>query len=389
MARQAWIAAACLVFPAAASAQVVGGTDAPAGKWPDAAAVYFGNQAGCSGTLVAPNVVLTAGHCIGGVRSVMVGSNDLRSGGERIEVVDETAYPESYRTYDVGVLVLASDASVEPRVIAHGCARDQFIADGAQVAIVGFGATTPDASGFTPLLQEATATISDADCSDTDGCNGAVSPGGELVAGGDGVDSCNGDSGGPLYLLTPRGDFLVGVTSRGLPIGDQPCGQGGIYVRADAVVEWIEQTAGVDLPEPVCNFPPAPTAVAIEVVAGETADTVVEPNDADPGDSHTFAIATPPAHGDAEVAADGTVTYTADGDYDGPDAIVVAVTDDGAPPETAEVSIPVTVLPAPAGCGCRGGGGSPPAAAAIAVAVAVIAASRRRRGGAGRRASRS
>src|SRR4030095_12862362 len=42
--------------------RVIGGTEVPAGKWPDAVAV-LGAQGSCTGTLIAPDVVLTAGHC--------------------------------------------------------------------------------------------------------------------------------------------------------------------------------------------------------------------------------------------------------------------------------------------------------------------------------------
>jgi len=346
--------AIALVLPASAvSAQVVGGTDVPAGKWQDAAAVYFGGGGpGCTGTLIAPNVAITAGHCIGGISQVMVGTNTLDVPGERLNVVQQIEYPNSQRTIDIGLLILGSDAATKPRTIAWGCAADQFIVDGAEVAVVGYGAINPNGSGQVDELQEAYTTIVDADCSNTEaGCNSASSPGGELTAGGGGIDSCFGDSGGPLYLITPRGDFLVGVTSRGVFAGGQPCGQGGIYGRPDAIIDWIQGQTGVTLPEPICNFAPEPTALAIEVEAGNSESTTITPNDADAADTHTFAVAVAPEHGEVEVAADGTATYTADGDYDGEDAFTIAVTDSGAPAETANVVVLVTVTPA--GCGCR------------------------------------
>ena len=61
-------AAGCdaMVPESSASAPVIGGSDAPPGKWPDVAAVMFpigGEVPLCTGTLVAPTVVLTAAHC--------------------------------------------------------------------------------------------------------------------------------------------------------------------------------------------------------------------------------------------------------------------------------------------------------------------------------------
>lgn len=57
-------------------------------------------------------------------------------------------------------------------------------------------------------------------------------------------DSCYGDSGGPFYLPTEYGDFLVGLVSRGRSDVDRDCGDGGVYTLLSAYLPWIEQTAG-------------------------------------------------------------------------------------------------------------------------------------------------
>ena len=90
-------------------------------------------------------------------------------------------------------------------------------------------------------LHLATTTVVDDTCSRPEaGCNPGTD--GELIAGGDGVDTCDGDSGAPL--LTPDGD-LVGIASRGIQDGSGACGEGGIYVRADAVWPWVEDELGI------------------------------------------------------------------------------------------------------------------------------------------------
>ena len=121
---------------------VVGGAQASQGAWPDTAAIVFqGNQVGCTGTLIAPNLVLTASHCIGGISKVKLGTNNYNSGGEEIRVIREIGHPQHWSNYDVGVLVLERDATtVEPRPIAQGCILDQYLYDGADVAIVVYGA---------------------------------------------------------------------------------------------------------------------------------------------------------------------------------------------------------------------------------------------------------
>jgi hypothetical protein len=57
-------------------------------------------------------------------------------------------------------------------------------------------------------------------------------------------DSCYGDSGGPLYVPTEEGDFLVGLVSRGRSDVERDCGDGGVYTLLSAHLRWIEETAG-------------------------------------------------------------------------------------------------------------------------------------------------
>ena len=71
-----------------------------------------------------------------------------------------------------------------------------------------------------------------------------------------GIDTCPGDSGGPMYLLTEYGTFLAGVTSRSYDNSQFACSEGGIYGRPDKIVDWIEQQTGVKVargPEPTAR----------------------------------------------------------------------------------------------------------------------------------------
>jgi secreted trypsin-like serine protease len=236
---------------------VVGGTPVPAGTWPDAVAV-IANDAMCSGTLIAPDVVLTAGHCIE-THPIGVVVNDVdlsKQSGEAIRVKSATAYPDWQHSYDVGVLVLDHAASAKPRAIASACTVKEHLTDGAKVHVVGFGLTTEDGTGMNTRLHEALLTVTDATCTNDPDCQPSVAPGGEFMAGGDGVDSCFGDSGGPIYIDGFKGSALIGVVSRGIEeIGGKPCGGGGVYVRADAVVPWIEKTTHRTLTRSTCDIP--------------------------------------------------------------------------------------------------------------------------------------
>jgi MYXO-CTERM domain-containing protein len=341
-----------LLHSLASAAPVVGGDQAPEGMWDDCAAIYFGNDVGCTGTLIAPNVVLTASHCIGGISKVKLATNDYRQGGEEIRVIQQIGHPQHWNNFDVGVLILERDAVTEPRPIAQGCILDQYLYDGADVAIVGYGAIDQWGYQYTPLLQEAYTTVVDHDCSDiSSGCYPAISPGGEIAAGGSGIDACYGDSGGPLYLITERGNYLVGVTSRAFSYVTVPCRDGGIYVRPDAVLDWIEAQTGVQIPTVTCNEPPAPTVKRIEVEAGRSVIVAIQPNDPD-DDEHDYRVLEQPEHGLLEANGKGKLRMTADKGEEavGPDWALVEVSDGE---NAVELEVQIEILER--SCGCAAG----------------------------------
>jgi len=401
------VALACALIPATAAAdrevpapagdateQVIGGTKAVAGKWPDVAAILFpvgpDEQAQCTGTLVAPTVVLTAGHCYDVQSfpvpdSVLIGASSLArpEDGETIAIKLGVAFPDAVDSEDVTVLVLATPSSRPPRPIATGWAHFDVV-NGAPISLVGFGAIDRDAMTFVQDLQEARSTVTDFDCSRSPGCNTLARPAGELGAGGMGVDTCPGDSGGPLYLTTSYGVFLAGVTSRSYSNARFMCSEGGIYERPDKIIDWIEATAGV----PVARGP-APAADPIVAVRGDSGDTMIHAND--PRSSvHRFAITAPPAHGAAKVRSDGTVRVCTDPVATASDdQLTVTVTDILHAGRAVAVTIPIQIedgTPPAVACnldnfaneGCCDSGGQG-AGGAIPLTIGVLALVMRRR----------
>src|SRR5258706_9606473 len=168
-----------LVIPSVAlagNAPVIGGGGVDQGDWPDTAAVMYSNGGQlvqeCSGTLIAPTVVITAGHCdptvtagIGDLRSVLLGTSSLArpDDGESIKIARIVTYPASQSSMDVAILVLAHDARTAPRPIATGWARFDIV-DGADVKLVGFGAVDKNGNRYIDDLQQAETQITDADC---------------------------------------------------------------------------------------------------------------------------------------------------------------------------------------------------------------------------------
>ena len=99
----------------------------------------------------------------------------------------------------------------------------------------------------------------------------------------------------------------------------------------------------VQVPPQPPNRPPMPTAPGITTLQDTPGTSTVSPNDPDGGQTQTFSISIPPANGTATVTASGLVTYTPAPGFSGADSFVVTVTDNGTPPLSGTVTIPVTV----------------------------------------------
>jgi len=240
---------------ARADEAVVGGSPVPRGRWPDVVAVLMRDGV-CTGTLIAPDVVLTAGHCIdAGPIEVIVDTIDYgRPGGERIRVAWARAYPDWSRRYDVGVLMLDQPATfAKPRLVTSACTARDHLAIGKPVDIVGFGLATSTGLDDNTRLNQATVPITDPTCTRDPACEPSIAPHGEFVAGGHGADSCFGDSGGPVFVQTREGRALIGVVSRGLVLPAAPCGNGGVYVRVDKVIAWVQSVTGRKLARTTCE----------------------------------------------------------------------------------------------------------------------------------------
>ncbi len=233
---------------------VIGGTSVARGAWPDVVAV-LGTTGACTGTLIAPDVVLTAGHCVE-IEPKFVVTNTIdyaTNAGDRVPVKWARAYPDWEHRYDVAVLMLDHVAKPKPRVIATACLANEYLGARKPVDVVGFGLTSPSATDDNTTLRVASLPILDPQCGSDPSCEPSVIPNGEFTAGGRGSDSCFGDSGGPAMLATRHGPALVGVVSRGLALPGAPCGNGGVYVRADKVVSWIESVTHRRLERAACE----------------------------------------------------------------------------------------------------------------------------------------
>jgi hypothetical protein len=212
-------------------------------EFPDCCAV--GSRLGyfCSGTLIASNLVVTAKHCEGVEQVFLKGYDVTRPAtGETIAVTGQHSHPDD--DVDLRVLVLGQNSSVTPRRVARGAE-----VRATRALLVGFGNIDFNGSFGYGVKRRVEVPIVSL------GCSGPSDPslygcvaGQEIVAGHRGLarDSCTGDSGGPLYIRNATGGYsLLGATSRGLSTSATACGDGGIYVRVDLFLDWIESATGI------------------------------------------------------------------------------------------------------------------------------------------------
>lgn len=206
----------------------------------------------CTGTLIAPNVVLTAGHCDCGHCNarVFVGVDVSESGQiiDAIRVIRHPDYKKGTNENDLTLLILAKEVNgVTPRRIATTEEVDAAIS----VRIIGYGNTDLNGMFGYGIRRFADVPVASCACSrqgDSEkyGCHN----GQEMVCGRKGlnIDTCTGDSGGPALIEVGKDWLLAGATSRATKSSTQVCGDGGNYVRVDKYVDWIKSVPGVALP---------------------------------------------------------------------------------------------------------------------------------------------
>lgn len=245
--------------------EIVGGTAAAEGAWPGTVAVYIGSSQGCGGSLIAPEWVITAAHCVtrtsaenGGIDKIVAKTLKLSAGGESIKVKKawrHEAYNSSTYANDIALLQLVSPSTETPVKFLPASAVEETLVTDASLTVVGWGTTRSGGfGGSDALLQVDVPYVANDKCKTFSGYSKLTDT--QFCAGYDtaGKDSCQGDSGGPIFIKQGNETFQAGLVSWG--IGCARANQPGVYTRVSQYFDWVKTTSGgaVDLtPAPAPN----------------------------------------------------------------------------------------------------------------------------------------
>lgn len=272
---------------AAASSAIINGESCEADIYPTAAAILVDARVSipilgesdiktviCTGTLIAPDTVLTAAHCLDatgltfGFGEVLRESYSvtfdpdlvaLASQGEeqgasvelpesRIEAaaffMHEDFSLDAFEGvngpgdfYDIGVVFLEEPVDIAPEIVVTAEEAEQIVV-GAEVAIAGWGQQVPTNGPFEAPPE---GSVGQKVCA-LSFINEVGTT--EFQVGGDSTTSrkCHGDSGGPTYMtietdLTNK-QRVIGITSHAYDAED--CAKGGVDTRVDSYLDWLD-----------------------------------------------------------------------------------------------------------------------------------------------------
>jgi V8-like Glu-specific endopeptidase len=265
--RFAWVlgvlAAGCMgpLQVGESSSGIIGGTTDTADP---GVVLLFAQQPGstsgslCTAEIISPHVVLTAAHCVSpaevgaGAQFIVYTGPDFNNQvqADTLQVSETHPNPAWDANnlpggHDVGVAILAQATTITPLPFNASPMAQTMV--GQSVRFVGYGLDNATAQTGAGVKRQTTTMLSDYDNVKLHFADGTH-------------ETCNGDSGGPAFMMMGGVETIVGTTS----YGDVNCAAGGYDTRVDAenafITGYVKQFDPGTMTTPPSNPPTNPPA---------------------------------------------------------------------------------------------------------------------------------
>ncbi|XP_044312924.1 serine protease grass-like [Drosophila rhopaloa] len=223
--------------------RIENGNNAREGSHPWMALVFLENKHNCSGTLITSRFVLTAAHCIiKEYMKVRLGEHDLTNTKntnaiERDVDMKIVHKDYNYQRNDIGLLRMKTEVNFTAYIIPICLLYKYPVGAVSNFSIAGWGTNAKRVRQ--PILQEANVQLFNRSiCVNSFFSDDNMS---QICSGDIGIDSCEGDSGGPLSATVVNENsnkeliYQIGIISYGLP----SCSGLGLYTNVTDFSEWI------------------------------------------------------------------------------------------------------------------------------------------------------